>query len=255
MVALEVDGGAIGRNVPATLGVAGDVRTVLRQLNERLGTAEPRPPSAWALRVTSLSERLARVVRNSVGAVISQTMRRLLPRDAIIVGDAQHWGGWMIFHFPTYSARQMLYPLHFGTLGYAVPGAVGAQAAFPERRVVGVCGDGGFMFCSQELATAVQHGLNVIIVMENNSCFRTIRYLQTRKYGEQRVIAADLQNPDFVKYADSLGCFARRIEAAEEFEPAFAEALDAGRPALLEIACAIEPSPGDYGLAGAENPV
>ena len=170
-----------------------------------------------------------------------------------MVGDAQEWGGWLIYHFPVCGASQVLWPIHFGTLGYSVPGAVGVQAAFPERPVVAACGDGGFMFYSNELATAVQHQLNIVVILVNNACLESIRYLQERRYGAERVFAVDLVNPDFAAYARSFGCFARKVTDLEDFEPALIEALNAGRPAVVEIAFPVPCAPQDYGLASARH--
>ena len=253
LIHVDIDGFQIGRNVPASLSVVGDVRTVLAQLNAATAEMEPHQPSGWVGEVTALPERLKQAVEGSLGAVLARTMHHLLPRDAIVVGDAQGWGGWLIYHFPVCGASQVLWPIHFGTLGYSVPGAVGVQAAFPERPVVAACGDGGFMFYSNELATAVQHQLNIVVILVNNACLESIRYLQERRYGAERVFAVDLTNPDFAAYARSFGCFARKVTDLEDFEPALVEALNAGRPAVVEIAFHVPRPPRDYGLASAER--
>ncbi len=248
LIHVDIDGSQIGRNVPASLGVVGDVRTVLAQLNAAAAEMEPRGASEWATEVAGLPKRLERAVEGSLGAVIARTMRHLLPRDAIVVGDAQGWGGWLTHHFPVCEGGQVLWPIHFGTLGYSVPGAVGVQAAFPERTVVAACGDGGFMFCSNELATAVQHRLNMVVIVVDNASLESIQYLQEDRYGAGRVFAVDLTNPDFAAYARSFGCFARKVTDLEDFEPALAEALNAGRPAVVEVAFHVPRLPRDYGL-------
>ena len=253
LIQVDIDGSQIGGNVPVSLGVVGDVRTVLAQFNATTAKMETRRPSGWVEEVMRLPEQLKQTVAGFPGAVLAQMMRNLLPRDAIVVGDAQGWGGWLIYHFPVYGAGQMLWPIHFGTLGYSVPGAVGVQAAFPERRVVATCGDGGFMFCSSELATAAQHQLNIIVILVNNAAFDTIRYLQERRYGVGHTVAVDLTNPDFITYARSFGCFARKVEDLEDFEPALIEAMKAGRPAVVEIAFPVPRPPGDYGLANVRH--
>ena len=191
---------------------------------------------------------MTEAVRDAPGMGIVRALRACLPRDAMTVGDAQGWAGWSIYHFPIYGAGQLIYPIHFGTLGYAVPGAIGVQAAFPERRVVALCGDGGFMFCSNELATAAQHGLNVIVVVVNDGCLRQIRTRQERRYGPGRACAADLQNPDFAAYARACRCWGRQVNTLEAFEPALVEALEAGRPALLEVTFPVPWTPHDYGI-------
>jgi len=256
LIHVDIDGAQIGRTVPASLGVAGDVRTVLSQINQALGSAGQKalqaPPerAAWTAEVVDMPRRIAAVVEGMPGAAISQAMRRQFPRDSILAGDAANWGGWQIYHYPIYGAGQMLYPIHFGTLGYSIGAAIGAQAAFPERRVVATCGDGGFPYGATELASARQAGLNVIIIVVSNGGYKTIRRLQEARYGAARVIDADLFNPDFVALARAFDCFGRRVETVEEFEPALREALASGRPAVLDIAFEIKPAPRDYALAG-----
>lgn len=263
LVHVDIDGSQIGRSVPAALGIVGDVRTVVAQLNAAAGTSPyplagntpPAPPARggeseateWADRVAGLARQIDEIVAGSIGASFMQTLREYLPRDSIIVGDAQGWGRWPISHFPTYAGNQMLWPIHFGTLGYSIPAAIGVQAAFPERRVVAACGDGGFLFCSNELATAAQHELNVVIIVVNNNCFNSIRASQESRFGPDRVFCADLQNPDFAAYARSFGCFGRKVNAIGEFEPALREALAANRPAVLEIAFPV-PNPRAFTL-------
>jgi thiamine pyrophosphate-dependent acetolactate synthase large subunit-like protein len=253
LIHVDIDGSQIGRTVPASLGIVGDVRSVLAQLNAALADTPRRPASAWSRQVVALPQRLADAVRGQAGDLVSRAMRRLLPRDAIIAGDAASWGGWQIYHFPIYGAGQMLYPIHFGTLGYAIGGAIGAQAVFPSRRAVAVCGDGGFPYGASELATARQAGLHIVVIVVNNGGYATIRRLQTERYGAARVIDADLLTPDFVALARAFGCYGRRAEAPEEFEPALAEALQAGAPAVVEIAFPMPASPTDYGLERARN--
>ena len=253
LIHVDIDGSQIGRSVPVELGIAGDVRTVVAQLNAAADESMGAAPAAWTERVLDLSRRVAKAVAGSDGTVFMQAMRELLPRDSIIVGDAQGWGRWPINHFPTYAGNQMLWPIHFGTLGYSVPAAIGVQAAFPERRVVAACGDGGFLFCSNELATAVQHNLPVVVVLVNNDCYYSIRASQERLYGEDRVYCADLQNPDFVAYAQSFGCLARKVPTVEEFEPALRAALAENRPAVLEITFPVPRLPNDFGLGDWKN--
>ena len=241
LIHVDIDGSQIARNVPAALGVTGDVRTVLVSLNAAAEGMESCPPSDWVGEVTGLREQIQAAVEGSPGAVLTQTLRRLLPRDAVLVGDAQGWGGWLIHHFPVFGPGQLLWPTHFGTLGYSVPGAIGVQAAFPGRPVVAACGDGGFLFCSNELATAAQHQLNIIVVLVNNAGYQSIGGVQEHRYGAKHAFGVDLVNPEFEAYARSLGCFARRVEDLDEFEPALAAALGSGQPAVVEITFQVPP--------------
>jgi acetolactate synthase-1/2/3 large subunit len=249
LIHVDIDGAQIGRNVPTSMGIVADVRAFLAGLNDMAQRVQARPRSEWAdwsRRITSIPGLLQDAVTGAAGAEISRVMRSMLPRDAVIVGDAARWHGWQMHHLPTYQASSLIIPLHFGTLGYGVPAAIGVKAAAPQRTVVAACGDGGFLFCSQELATAVQHELPLVVVLVNNNCYGTIKMTQERTYGPSRVIAADLKNPDFVAYASALGCFAQRVDSVNEFAGAFASALSCGKPAVLELTFAIDPPPMNY---------
>ena len=119
-------------------------------------------------------------------------------------------------------------------MGYGVPAAVGAKALYPNRTVIACAGDGCFLMNGQELATAAQHGLNIIVLVFNNSMYGTIRMHQEREY-PARVIGTELKNPDFAAYAKSFGCFGTTVRSTTEFAAAFEAAQAAGKPALIEI--------------------
>jgi acetolactate synthase-1/2/3 large subunit len=108
--------------------------------------------------------------------------------------------------------------------------------AFPKRQVVSISGDGCFLMTGQELATAVQHGINVVVIVINDRCLTGIAALQGAHYSGRR-IAVDLVNPDFVQFAESFGAVGLRVKDAREFKPALLKALLADQPVLLEIVC------------------
>jgi acetolactate synthase-1/2/3 large subunit len=119
-------------------------------------------------------------------------------------------------------------------MGYGVPAAIAAKAVHPDRPVVGICGDGDFMMTGQELATAVQEELAVVLLVVNNGMFGTIRMHQERHY-PGRVVGTDLRNPDFVAYARAFGAHGALVERNEEIGGALDEAFACGRPALIEL--------------------
>ena len=252
LIHVDIDAALIGRSIPAALGVVADVRQTLTQLCAAAPAEGPGASSGWVSEVLELRRAIEAPMAGALGRELVGVMRRLLPADAVVVGDAQSWGHWLIQHFPVASPGRMVWPIHFGTLGFGVPAAIGIQAAFPGRRVVAACGDGGFTFCSNELATAVQHGLNLVVVLVDNRGFESIRRGQTDRFGTERVFAADLSNPDFVAYARSFGCFARRADTLEEFEPALRDALEADGPAVLHVAMDL-PWPGAISPISADS--
>jgi acetolactate synthase-1/2/3 large subunit len=115
-----------------------------------------------------------------------------------------------------------------------VPAAVGAALAFPNRKVFGFVGDGGFMMTSQELATAAQYGGNPVIFLFNNGMYGTIRAHQAKRH-PGRAIAIELKNPDFHKLVEAYGCHGETVEKTAEFGPALDRALASGRPAVINI--------------------
>lgn len=160
-------------------------------------------------------------------------LRDLLPKDAIIAGDAGNFSGWVRRYLNYGRPGRLLAPLS-GAMGYGVPAAIGASLAQPDKMVVGFCGDGGFMMNGQELATAIHHDAKPIIIICNNNMYGTIRMHQERDF-PGRQSATSLTNPDFVKLAESYGAFGVRVERAADFENAFSHARKAGRVAVIEI--------------------
>jgi acetolactate synthase-1/2/3 large subunit len=164
-------------------------------------------------------------------------LRDRLPHDAILSNGAGNYATWLHrFHrfrrFGTQAAPTS------GSMGYGVPAAVAAKRLFPERIAVAFAGDGCFLMNGQEFATAVQHGLPIIVVVIDNGMYGTIRMHQERDY-PGRVSATALTNPDFAALAQAFGGHGERVETTAEFAPAFERALASGKPALLH--CLIDP--------------
>jgi acetolactate synthase-1/2/3 large subunit len=118
-------------------------------------------------------------------------------------------------------------------MGYGVPAAIAAKLLHPERAAVCLSGDGDFLMSGHELATAIQYGAAIVVLVVNNGMLGTIRMHQERQFG--RGVATDLVNPDFVAYGKAFGAHAALVERNADFPAAFEEALAAGRPALLEL--------------------
>jgi len=156
-----------------------------------------------------------------------------MPRDAIVVSGAGNYTVWLHRLYRHRPWRTQLAPYN-GSMGYAVPAAVAAKIACPERTVVSWNGDGCFQMNGQEIATAVQYGANVIFIVVDNGMYGTIRMHQEREYPE-RVIGTALVNPDFAALARSYGAIGETVVQTDEFAPALGRALAAKRPALLHL--------------------
>jgi acetolactate synthase I/II/III large subunit len=161
-------------------------------------------------------------------------LREVLPPNAIVTDELSQVGFASWYGFPIYEPRTFITSGYQGTLGSGFPTALGAKVAHPDRPVVAITGDGGFMFGVQELATAVQFNIGVIVLVFNNNSYGNVRRDQRERF-DGRVVAADLVNPDFVKLAESFGVGAARVTSPDAFRPALEKALGSGGPCLIEI--------------------
>jgi acetolactate synthase I/II/III large subunit len=161
-------------------------------------------------------------------------LREVLPHDAIVTDELSQVGFASWYGFPIYQPRTFITSGYQGTLGSGFPTALGAKVANPDRPVVAITGDGGFMFGVQELATAVQFNIGVVTLVFNNNAYGNVRRDQRERF-EGRVVASDLVNPDFVKLAESFGVGAARVTSPEAFRPALEKALADGGPYLIAI--------------------
>jgi acetolactate synthase I/II/III large subunit len=164
-------------------------------------------------------------------------LKSRLPADAILANGAGNYSGWLHRFYPHRVFRTQLAPTS-GAMGYGVPAAIAAKIVQPQRTVVSWNGDGCFLMCGQELATAAQYGAKVIFIVVNNGMYGTIRMHQEREY-PARVHGTALANPDFVLLARAYGAHGELVEETAQFAAAFERALDAteasGKPALIEL--------------------
>ena len=170
--------------------------------------------------------------------VVMDVLNDRLPDDAIVTNDAGNFSGWAQRFYRFRKFRTQLGPTS-GAMGYGIPAAISARLVHPDRPVVCFVGDGGAMMSGQEVATAMQYGSDPVILVINNNSFGTIRMHQERDYPD-RPHATDLSNPDYAKWAESFGAFGAVVERTEDFAPAFEQALNAGRIAVLELRLDLE---------------
>jgi len=164
---------------------------------------------------------------------VIQHLDRVLPPDVIITNGAGNYTTWA-HRFHRYRGfRTQLAPTS-GAMGYGVPAGISAKALYPKRTVICLAGDGCFLMTGQELATAVQYQLDVIIIVVNNNMYGTIRMHQERDY-PARVHGTSLVNPNFAAFAAAFGAHGELVETTEQFAPALERAMNAGKPALIEV--------------------
>ena len=242
VVRIDANPEAHDRITKPDVAITGDAADGTRLLLNALG----RHNSVRASRADAIAEIRAKGHQLMAGMEPQNSLlaaiRRALPDDGIFVDELTQLGYMARATFPVYQPRTFLSPGYQGTLGWGVATALGAKVACPDKQVVCVTGDGGFMFNVQELATAVQHRIPVVYVMTNDGAFGNVRRIQDESYGG-RIIASELHNPDFVKLAESFGAIGRRVQGPAALEAAIIEGFKADVPTVIDIPVGVLPNP------------
>ena len=234
IVHVHQDASEIGRVYRPRLGIAADLNAFAAA-----AAALPvvdRPWHRWTASLRASRERSMVPPDYAHPLNVATVMRQLadlLPADAICTCDAGNFAGWPQ-RFIQFSEHQRFIGPTCGAMGYAVPAAVGAKIAFPDRVVVAFVGDGGFLMTGQEIATAFHHGVAPIVLVFNNAMYGTIRMYQERSY-PGRISGTALTNPDFARLIEAFGGHGETVATTAEFTPAFQSALASGRPAVIEL--------------------
>ncbi len=243
VIQIDIDPEEIGRNGKVAVGVVADARLALADLVARV----PRHNRKRSSRQDELTA-VRQKVRERLGAVEPQAsyamaIREELPDDGILVSESTQVGYWAQWGgFPVYQPRTLITSGYQGTLGYGFATALGVQVGAPHQKVVSINGDGGFMYNVQELSTMVRHGLPVVAIVFNDNAYGNVRRIQQESFGG-RLIASDLDNPDFVKMAEAFGVDGRRARSPEELRGVLRQALGSGRPTLIEVPVGEMPNP------------
>jgi acetolactate synthase-1/2/3 large subunit len=208
-------------------------------LAKALARLKPPTKRRWSRLRRDLRSSYARSLKltPTAGAVrleeVIATLSRELPESAIVTNGAGNYAGFLHRYFQYKGWPTQLGPTS-GSMGYGLPAAIAAKLAHPDRPVIALAGDGCLMMTIQELATAVQYGLPIIVIVANNGMYGTIRMHQERHY-PNRVVGTTLVNPDFVALARSFGAQAAKVETTKAFLPALQRALSAEVPTLIEL--------------------
>ena len=233
VIQVDHDSDEMGRNHRIDLGINADAGLALTALlKECTGTCGSswKPDEIAALR-TSARERVEKAAPLQTG--ILRQMREALPEDAIIVPDITNLAYWFEIYYPINRTNTYVDSSYMATLGYAFPTALGAKVGNPNVPVIALCGDGGFAYASTELATAVQEGINVIVLLFTDGKYGTVTGIQKRQFGG-REIGNQLLNPDYVKFTESFGAIGVRLGSPGELGQALKEALGADAPVVIE---------------------
>jgi len=246
IIRVDIDAAEIDRIATPTVGINADAQTAVKQLIsavDRLGMRRPsRERELRALKATLRVE-----MQQTIGPLLEilDVIRQELPDDGFLVDEITQVGYASWYAFPTYQARHFISSAYQGNLGYGYATALGVQIGNPDKKVVALGGDGGFMYAVQEMATAVRYGLNVVVIVFNNNSYANVKRDQIEKLGG-RVIGSDLTNPNFVKLAESFGAAGYRCETPAQLTSALRDAFTQRGPALIEMPVRELPNPWQY---------
>ncbi len=232
IINIDIDPAQMPRIRPA-LGIVGDAAAAAKALTEALrggGRRASREDEFVAIKARTQEE----IQRIQPHIRYLDAIRQVLPRDGFFVEEICQAGFTSYFGFPVYRPRTFVTCGHQGTLGFGFPTALGVKVGNPDKAVVSISGDGGFLFGLQDLATAVQYGINLVAIVFNNGAFGNVLRDQQRLF-EGRLIGSELRNPDFVKLADSFGMAGHRVNTPEQLRRALDQALGAAAPVLIEV--------------------
>lgn len=240
LIHIDIDATEIGARYPTTLGIQADASATLRQL---LAALDRQTSSrGWSdEEIAAVRDRLAQPADERTAGYLPwlRALRAGMDRDAILCNDMTMPAYEGVRYFPVYTPRTYTFPRGFGTLGSAMPTALGAKVGRPDRQVVSIAGDGGFQFTLEEIGVAVHHRIPVTMVVFNDATHSAVKVVQRRDY-ERRYVSVDLVNPDYVKLADAYGIVGKRIDSPDELTDALRSARDSDMPVLLDVPIRLE---------------
>ena len=245
VVYVDADKDEPARSHKPKVALIGDAAPILRSLIDELAKSNIRRPSRqdeMQERQTKLRQRLNKIAPQ---LAFLDAIRAELPEDGIYVDEVTQIGFAARLALPVYKPRTFLSPGYQDNLGWGYATALGAQHARLDVPVLSINGDGGFLYTGNELATAMRHSIPLVAVIFADGAFGNVRRIQQEQFGN-RLIACDLANPDFVKYAESFGAAGRRATGPDELRLALREAFARREPTLIEVPVPAMPSPWEF---------
>lgn len=239
VIHIDVDPAEIGKNAPVNIPIVGDVKKILEQY---IADLEPMKHEEWQDRLYTsklAGEEQADAERYKSEPIspklFVKTLCRALPPKSVICSDVGSNQIWVANNIELTEEGRFLTSGGMGTMGYAYPAAVGAKTADKSREVVAVCGDGSFQMSFMELATAVQHGINVKAIVFVNNYLGMVREYQDKNFGGRRTMVDLSGSPDFLKIAEAYGIQGETVRSNQEIQNAIDKMVKTNAPYLLQV--------------------
>lgn len=234
LIRINADPGEVNRRGHTTVSIAAlaehAIPALVAALDGKLGRRADRTAELAEMRAA-----LASAIEHLPQVAQLRVLREEMGEDDVFLDDLTQVAFSARYAFPVHRPRGYLSAGYAGTLGWGLPGGIGAQVARPDVHIVNVQGDGGFMYASNELATAVKYNVPLITIVYNDNAYGNVQRIQEERFGHNRRIASDLTNPDIVKFTESFGAMGLRAETPEALRTALRTAFRAGGPAVIEV--------------------
>ena len=230
---IDIDPAEINKNIQVTASVIGDVKEVLSRLNDKL---EAQDHKAWKKHIKEYTETFPLTYNQNglTGPYLIEKIYEMVNGDAIMVTEVGQHQMWAAQYYKYKKPRTLLTSGGLGTMGYGLGAAIGAQTANPDKQVINIAGDGCFRMNMNEIATASREKLPLIEVIVNNHVLGMVRQWQTLFYDHHYSATVLDDGVDYVKLSEAMGAKAKRVMTKEEFETAFAEALESKVPYVID---------------------
>ena len=237
LIQIDIDPANFQRNFPADISIKGDAKSLLAKINKNINVKKPEKDFSDLLK--NRKNELAQIRGTEKKKIefileIIKGIRQAIPAKGILTADMTRPAYIARSEYPSYFPNTFLHPVGYGTLGYALPSAMGVKFANPQKDVVVLTGDGGFQFTIQELGVLLDHNMSLPIIIWNNKGFGEIRKNEKARHPEQ-TIAVDNNNPDFEKIAASYNFSYNKITDPKNMESTLKSALNKSRPEIIEI--------------------
>ncbi len=242
IIHIDIDPAEISKNVSAYLPIVGDVKNIIGRLADLIPTIK-HPDWTTHLKEVAKNHPL-REIKKGVMTPHILTVLKEIAGDPILVTDVGRHQIFAAHYFPVESGRSFITSGGLGTMGFGVPAAIGAKLGHPEKNIVDIAGDGSFMMTCQEIATAVEEDIPILVLIMNDYCLGMISQLQDAFYGKRYEACRFGKNVDCAKLAESMGAVGIRVSREKEIAPAIEKGLSEDKPCVIDFI--LEDTPNVY---------